>query len=193
MKKLNYVLLLALALCFILISCSSTQNQKSQEENIFSEVKFVKLPKMKIAMYTAISLNPEDDAINFMNNWARENGILDVKDYTPRNFGWDYPQLTREQKAKNLRGYGYCYTIPKDFIPKSEGAEITNIEEREYAVMRITDPFKDAFVAIPKGWVKLDNYVQNIAFRKPYKTDYFMEEIIQINGVTYMDIYFPVE
>ncbi|MDR2732839.1 MAG: GyrI-like domain-containing protein [Fibromonadaceae bacterium] len=181
---------------FILDYCHFVEDGKSgmAEANIYSEITIAKLPKMKIAKHRVISSNPEDEAIDYMNNWVKQSGLLDVKDYTPRKFGWDYPNLTDEQKAGNLRGYEYCYTIPEDFAPKSDGVDILHIEADEYAVMRITDPMNNPHISIPGGWKKLSEFVDSGEYKTTHWNNrYAMEEIIEINGVTYMDIYFPVK
>lgn len=163
--------------------------------SIYSEIKIQQLPKMRVARYVIISPQPENDVINYMDNWARASGLLDVQDYNPRKFGWDFPFVSEEQRAKfNLRGYVYLYTLPEDFIPKCDGAEIAYIEADEYAVMRITDPFANPFHIIPDAWKKLFDYVQNSEYRtKSWDNRYALEEVIEVDGVTYMDIFVPVK
>ena len=162
-------------------------------ENIYSEIKFEKQPRMRIARYVIISPNPECDVMNYMDNWAEKSGLLEVADFTPRKIGWDFHCVSEEQKTQfNLRGYVYCYTLPEDFTPKCDGAEIAYIEADEYAVLRITDPFADPFARIGGGWQKVFDYVQNSEYKtKVWDNRYCFEEIIEIDGVTYMDIYIP--
>jgi len=163
-------------------------------ETTYSEMKIVKLPKMKIAKHRIISHEPEDDVIKYMDNWAKENGLLDIIDFAPRKFGWDYPHLTEEQKSENLRGYEYCYTLPENFVPKSDDVEILFIESDEYAVLRIIDPFSNPFEKIPTGWEKLLNFVDNSENKTTHWDNrYCMEEVIEVDGKIYMDIYFPVK
>lgn len=197
MKKINCVLL-TLALGLVLVACISKKDDlnkkgESKMDSIYNEVEFKKLPKMRVAMYRVISQTPEDDVINYMDNWAKESGLLDVADYIPRKFGWDYPHLSEEQKSNNLRGYEFCYTIPENFTPKTEGADILYIESDEYAVIRVTDPFINPFDTIPNGWRKLYEFVNAGEFKTiHWNNRYAMEEVIEINGITYMDIYFPI-
>jgi len=58
-------------------------------DNVYSEIKLEKLPKMRIAKHTVVSPTPEEDVSNYMDNWAKESGLADLKDYVPRSFGWD--------------------------------------------------------------------------------------------------------
>ena len=163
-------------------------------DTIYSEVKFKTLPRMRVAMYRVASSNPEEEVMNYMNNWAKESGLFDIENFIPRAFGWDYPHLSEEQKSNNLRGYEFCYTIPENFTPKIEGADILYIESDEYAVIRITDPFTNPFDTIPNGWRKLYEFVNASEFKTTlWNNRYAMEEVIEIDGITYMDIYFPIK
>jgi DNA gyrase inhibitor GyrI len=163
-------------------------------ENSFSDVRIEKLPRMKVAMHKIISSEPENEVFEYMDNWAKESGLLDYKDYNSRKFGWNYPHLSEEEKSKNFRGYEYCYTLPENFIPKNDGVKILFIESDEYAVLRITDPFSNPFEKIPPAWEKLMDYVNNSEYKTTrWDNRYTMEEVIEINGITYMDIYIPVK
>ncbi|MCL2592593.1 MAG: hypothetical protein FWD82_04425 [Defluviitaleaceae bacterium] len=165
------------------------------DNNIYSEIKIVALEKVKVARYVIISPSPENDVVAYMNNWAKNSGLLDVKGYMPRKFGWDFPFVSEEQRAKfNLRGYVYLYTLPENFTPKCDGAEITYLEADEYAVMRITEPFNNPFETIPNGYKKLFEFVQSSEYKTTtWESRYCLEEVIEINGITYMDIYIPVK
>ena len=163
--------------------------------NIYSEVRFEKLPKMKIAKHTVVSLNPEEDVSKYMDNWAKESGLLALKDYTPRSFGWD-DDVDEEIKKSNphFRAYAKCITLPEDFTPKNNDIEILYIEADEYATLRITDPFSNPFEKIPGGWQKLWAYVQNSGYMPTvWDNRYSFEEIIETDGVIYMDLYIPVK
>jgi len=163
-------------------------------DNIFSEVRIKKLPKMKVAKHEVNSQTPEDDVTEYMENWKNESGIMDLKDYTPQSFGWDVAVKAEIQKNNpNFRGYALCVTLPENFTPKCDGVEITYIEAGEYAVMQITEPFVNPFERIPGGWQKLSDYLQ-IDDCRTIQADgrYWMEEVFVIDGVTFMNIYFPL-
>ena len=163
-------------------------------DTIFNEVEFIQLPRIRVAMYRVVSLNPEEEVINYMENWAKESGLLDIVGFSPRRFGWDYQQITEEQKKQNLRGYEFSYTIPENFTPKIEGVDIFYIEADEYAVLRITDPFKNPWDSIPSAWKKLSDFVLNSEYKPTHWNNRFaMEEIVEKDGITYMYIYFPIK
>jgi hypothetical protein len=164
-------------------------------DNIYSEIRFQKIEKTKVARYVIISPAPENNVIAYMDNWAKNSGLLDIENFIPRKWGWDFPFVSKEQREKfGLRGYVYCYTLPEDFEPKCCGAEIAYIEEDEYAVIRITEPFKDPFDTIPKGWQKLLSFVQSSEYKTTtWENRIAFEEVIVENGVEYMDLFLPVK
>lgn len=156
-------------------------------ENRYSEIKTVTLPKRKIARYVMISPNPEDDVISYMLRWAEASGLTKaVKD--PERIGWDFPFVTKEQQEQfGLRGYVCAYLIPESFEPKCCGAELAYLNEDTYATLTITDPHSNSFENIPYAYRMLLDYSQTsswenrIAFEKEYDVD----------GVHYMDVYVP--
>ena len=162
-------------------------------ENWNSEIRFEKLPKMRIAKHIVISLNPEEEVSVYMDNWAKESGLMDLKDYIFRSFGWDI-DVDDEDKENNpnFRGYAKCITVPEDFAPKHNGVETLYMQADEYAVLRITDPFSNPFERIPGGWQKLWKYVKNSGYMpKVWDNRHSFEEVIEIDGLTYMDVYVP--
>jgi len=160
-------------------------------DNNSGEIKVVKLPMMKIAKHTIISPNPEEDVSVYMDTWAKESGLLDLKDYMPRSFGWD-DDVSEEVKQSNpdFRGYSKCITLPNDFMPNSSGVVISHIEANEYATIRITDPFSCPWEKIPEGWQKLRAYIQNSTYTA---SAWGFEEVIEIDGVICMDIFIPIK
>lgn len=162
--------------------------------NIYSEIKIVTLPKMRIARYLIISQNPEQDTISYMDNWAKKSGLLDLKDYKPRRIGWDFPFVSRQQIEQfGLRGYTSAYIIPEDFESKCCGVEIAYINEDTYAMLRITDPHSNSFENIPKGYEILTDFINNSEFKtSTWENRLVFEEEFDINGIHYMDIYYPI-
>ena len=162
--------------------------------DIFSEIRFEKIPRMRIARYVIISPNPEGDVIKHMDNWAKESGLLDVAGWVSRKFGWDFPFVSDVQReAYGLRGYVYCCTIPEDFEPKTHSVEITYLDADEYAVLRIKEPFANPFERIPEGWAKLHEYVDKSEFKPTrHENRCWMEEVVFDGAKTCMDIYYPI-
>ena len=163
-------------------------------DKTFGEVRFEKLPRTRIAKHAIFSASPEGDVVSYMEDWAKKSGLFDIEGYTPRKFGWDVSVDEETKKANpELRGYGYCMTLPEDFTPKHGGVEITYIEADEYAVFRIVDPFSDPFAKIPGGWQELWNFVQNSEYKtRSWEGRYAFEEVTESGGVVHMDIYLPI-
>lgn len=164
-------------------------------ENIYSDMKIVTVPRMRIARYVIISPNPECDVINYMNNWVKKSGLLDISDFKSRKIGWDFPFVSEQQtKQFGLRGYVYACSIPEDFQPKCDGAEITYLEEDTYGMLTITNPHLDSFVRIPEGFKLLINQINNSEYKTlSWENRYCFEEEYVKDNVEFMDIYIPVK
>lgn len=153
----------------------------------FSEVRIDKLNCMTVASARRISNNPEDEAVTYMTKWAEKTGIGNS-----RRFGFDIP-VTEEEQNRGLRGYEYWVSVDENVLTPDD-ITLKNVEECKYAILRITDPFIDPFERIPMGWKKLASWVNS----KGYKTScekerYWLEEVLEIEGLVIMDIYFPIE
>jgi AraC family transcriptional regulator len=153
-----------------------------------SDIRIESLATMTVASAVRVSREPENDVIQLMNLWAQKRGMAP----DTRNFGFDVPVSEQEEQA-GLRGYEYWLVVDEG-TPVSEGVQLKKVEGCKYAVLRITDPFADPFERIPSGWKKLVAWINE----KGYKTScdkerYWPEEVIEVDGLTYMDIYFPIE
>jgi AraC family transcriptional regulator len=156
-------------------------------ENKYSDVRFETLDTMDVVSAYVISRNPEEEVIEFLTKWAGKNGI----NRNARNFGFDIPVSEEEQK-KGLRGYEYWIKVDES-VPTSDGVVVKRIEGCKYVVLRITDPFSEPFDVIPKGWKTLMEWVDSKGYSKICdKERYWLEEVIEKDGSTYMDIYFPI-
>lgn len=158
----------------------------------FSDVKIEKLDTMYVASSYVISDNPEVDVMDFMTEWMEKNNI-DIKS---RQFGFDIP-VSEEQSQKNLRGYE-CWIKVNENTNVSEEVKLKKIDECDYAILRITNPFSNPFEVIPAGWrtlaewVRLNGYMPDCSTNKVNKERYWLEEKFQDNGITYMNLYFPL-
>lgn len=158
-----------------------------QMDTIYSDVRFENLKTMFVAGSKVISANPEEEVIAFMTKWAEDNGISTGA----RQFGFDVP-VTEEERSKGLRGYEYWISVDEK-TPVGNDVTLKKVEECKYAVLRITDPFSNPFDTIPKGWKKLVDWVNGKGYKASCEIDrYWLEEVVKINEVTYMDLYFPV-
>jgi AraC family transcriptional regulator len=157
----------------------------------FSDVRIGKLDTMYVASFYVISNNPEDDVKSFMRGWMKSNNI----DPKSRQFGFDIP-VSEEQSEKGLRGYEYWVKVNED-TEVCEGVKLKRIDECEYAILRIRNPFSNPFEVIPAGWSKLMEWVNVKGYEqdfrdKCYKEKYCLEEEFEKDGVVYMDLYIPL-
>ena len=156
-------------------------------DGVYSEVRFEELEAMYVASSARVGHTPEDDVIEFMTRWADENGIS----ATARRFGFDVP-VSEKEHGEGLRGYEYWVEVPQD-TPVSDGVVLKKVEGCKYAVLRITDPFADPFERIPGGWRRLVEWVEAKDYGFAcHNQRYCLEEVIEENGTTYMDVFLPV-
>lgn len=158
-----------------------------QMDNIFNDVRFESLGTMFVASAKVVSSNPEEEVIAFLTEWIKENGI----DPQARTFGFDIP-VSEQEKNKGLRGYEYWVKVSEN-TPVNKGVALKKVEGCKYAVLRITNPFSNPFDTIPNGWKILVEWVNSKGYKASCdKERYWLEEVVEIDGVTYMDIYFPI-
>lgn len=163
--------------------------------HVYSEISLITVEKFRLARYAVISPEPESDAMEHMERWAKSSGLLDYPGYTPKKFGWDFPFVSEEQKEKfGMHGYVAAYIIPEEFTPSCGGAELVFQETDDYAVITITDPFKAPWEKIPGAYGKIYEYTneRHMAARD-YDHRICMEETYTRDGVAYMDVYVPVD
>ncbi len=153
-------------------------------ENHLSDVKYVQIPPYRMAKAQIISTNPEEEVISFLQNRLKTLGI-DISQ--SRSFGFDVPVSEKEQ-AQGIRGYEFWMAVPDSFSP-SDDVGIVDFPGGEYLSLRITDPFADPFTKIPDAWQHLVRHIKS----NNIKADYCglggcLEEVIETDGKTYMDI-----
>lgn len=181
-----------IALCD-LFSCSLDElvrQDMTRVGSIYSPVRVETVPAFRMARYTVISPEPEDDSLGRMKRWADETGITTHPDY--RLIGWDFPRLTQEQKSRfGLRGYTAACVLPEGFAGDCPGAEMASQEAADYAVITIREPFKAPFATIPKAYQLLLDYLHQNGGKENHGEEFlgcFEHEYVK-DGVTFMDVY----
>jgi DNA gyrase inhibitor GyrI len=147
------------------------------------------LPPMKVATYRIVSSTPEIDAANYMMELIQRKKLNFDK---LRKFGVDIP-VTETYQSKGFRGYEYLICLP-DNIKNVAGAILKYIPKRNYAVLRIEIPEENPFYAISKGWLDLIDWIETSGYEQAQQDPnrYMLEEQVEIDGATYMDLYYPV-
>ncbi|MDO4463998.1 MAG: helix-turn-helix domain-containing protein [Bacillota bacterium] len=164
-------------------------------DEIYSEVTIKTVKAFRMARYVMVTPKPEDDVNAYMDNWARQSGLLQLKPDAMR-IGWDFPYVSPElQNRFGLRGYVAAYVLPEGFETCYPGVEFANQEKADYAVITIHDPFVAAFERIPNAYKKIMEFLQANGFREKPKDDVLscFEYVYEKNGLTCMDVYVHVD
>lgn len=126
----------------------------SAYDEAYSNLRVETVPAFRYVMYTAISTNPEGDALDRIYKIAKENGVDN-----PKIIGWDFPFLSQEQiNVYNMHGYTAAWILPENVTP--EGLEIKEQMAHRYAAVHIESPFDNPFVTIPNGYKTIDEYMK---------------------------------
>ncbi len=152
-------------------------------------VSIKELPPMRVAAYRVMSSSPESDAATYM----MELMIMKkIRFDDLRKFGVDIP-VSEINHRQGLRCYEYWVCLP-DKIKSLVGATLKNIPRRIYAVLRIELPDENPFYAITTGWLELHAWIEDSEYEPAIHDPnrYMMEEQIEIDNITYMDLYYPV-
>ena len=155
-------------------------------EDIYSEIEIRKL---------MISPNPEDDVNAYMDNWARNSGLLTMHPDAKR-IGWDFPYVSSElQNRFGLRGYVAAYILPEGFETDCPGVEYEKQLEADYAVITVFDPFQNPFERIPNAYKRIMEYLQANNFRERPQDNVLscFEYVYDKDGVQRMDVYIHVK
>lgn len=151
-----------------------------------SEISLQSLPPMRMACYQVVSLEPENEGLQFMDAWVAARDLRDV-----RRFGFDSP-VSEEQAKAGLRGYEQWYSVPEG-IAGADGVMIRQFPGGRYAVLRLFNPFEAPFETIPAGWQHLHEWVQSQADVKG-GCHQCLEELVPGEGGTLdLVLYYPVE
>jgi len=123
-------------------------------DEAYSNLRVETVPSFRYVVYTAISTNPEGDALDRIYKIAKEHGVD-----SPKVIGWDFPYLSQEQiNVYNMHGYTAAWVLPDDLTP--DGLDIKEQKAQKYAAVHIESPFDNPFVLIPNGYKAIDEYMK---------------------------------
>ena len=152
-----------------------------------SEPKEVSINKLYVLSHTIISKNPEDEVNQYMKDYAVKHNLNILK-----MLGADSP-INEEQQAKGFRAYECWLVISKEQYENHKYMGVTKkvINESNYLMLRIEEPFANPFERIPNGWKKLVSiFNENYTFND-FPGFMCFEEILRIEGKEVMDIFIP--
>ena len=164
-------------------------------DDIYSEISIRHVKAFRMARYVMVTPNPEDDVIAYMDNWARQSGLLELQPDAMR-IGWDFPYVSLEMQNRfDPRGYVAAYILPEGFETKCQGVEYAKQKDADYAVITIYDPFISAFERIPNAYKKILEFMQANGFCEKPKDNILscFEYVYVKNSITCMDVYIHVD
>ncbi|MCL5999112.1 MAG: effector binding domain-containing protein [Chloroflexi bacterium] len=164
-----------------------TEEAGNRDHDHYGEVRIQTLEPLHIATYQSISSMPEHDAFEHMKQWLPRQHIDDTS--AMRAFGFDV-ELSERQKQQGLRGYEVWISVPAAVQP-SEDVALKDFAGGLYAVMKISDPFADAFNTIPQGWQRLWGWANESDQYMPASHQWLEEHKESAKG-PYLDICLPI-
>ncbi|MCX4341545.1 MAG: helix-turn-helix transcriptional regulator [Lachnospiraceae bacterium] len=165
------------------------------QHNIYSEITIKRVAPFRMASYIIISQDPENDALEHINHWAKSCGLTEVCPEV-KLIGWDFPFISQEQNNRfGMHGYVAACVIPDDFQTDYPGAIISENREADYAVITIKEPFIQPFERIPKAYKLIMDYLQTNNFKEKPQENIIgcFEYAYEKNGISYMDVYIHVD
>ncbi|MBR3106601.1 MAG: helix-turn-helix domain-containing protein [Clostridia bacterium] len=146
----------ALELCKV-FSCSLDQlfrEEMDKRSSAYTNLRVEEVAGFRYVEHTVISTDPENDALDRVFKYAKENGIEH-----PKVIGWDFPNLSVEQiNVFKMHGYTAAWVLPEGIDP--EGLEIREQPKHLYAAIHIERPFENPFVTIPGAYHTLGDYMR---------------------------------
>jgi len=159
-------------------------------EDAYSNIRIETVEEFSYIRYAVISMEPEEDAIRHVNEWANSLGIPQ-----PEVIGWDFPFASQEQiNVFHMHGYAAALILPPDLTLTDETAQILTQKKQRYAAITIKFPSNAPFHIIPGAYKTLSTYMQVNGCKHCEEKDVLScyEKEYTIDGIDYMDVYIAV-
>lgn len=158
----------------------------------YSDIRIVTVEPFRYISYAVISCEPEEDALTHVENWAKH-----LKAENPYIIGWDFPQVSQEQRnVFHMRGYGAALILADGQNIGDIDAEIKYQDRQKYITITLEEGKGGGeFEVIPNAYKALLTYMsingikekQDSALISCYEHEYF-----DSNGTKFMDIYIAI-
>lgn len=146
----------ALELCKV-FNCSLDnlfRDEMDKRSDKYTDLRIETVPGFRYVEHTVVSTDPEEDALDRVYKYAKENGVEDAK-----VIGWDFPKVSIEQtNVFKMHGYTAAWILPEGVTP--EGLEIKEQSDHRYVAIHIDRPFDNPFVTIPGAYATLGDYMR---------------------------------
>lgn len=125
-------------------------------DEAYSDIRFEMVEAFRYVKYAVISTEPEDDALNHVEVWAKELNIQN-----PEIIGWDFPLLSQEQiNVLNTHGYEAALILNNEVIIDAAKAEVIKQEKQKYIAITIKQPEVAPFRLIPNAYKVLMTHMK---------------------------------
>lgn len=153
-----------------------------------SSVRVVTLPPMRVASFYAYSEEPELEAYQKLQDWAKQHVSLQTGSQ-PRIFGFDIPATTH---ASPKHGYEFWLTVGPEVQAEGD-MEIKEFGGGLYAVL-LCEVKGDPWASIPGTWKKLVEWRENSRYQGG--SHQCLEEQLAVKdhakGEFNLDLYLPI-
>lgn len=176
-----------------LFSCSMDdliQNDMNVCDDAFSNIRVEEVEAFDYLRYAVVSMEPEEDAIGHVQNWAKMSGVE-----KPDVIGWDFPVLSQEQiNVYHMHGYAAAWILPEGFKVENPQAEVVHQRKQSYVAITIKEPFRAPFHLIPNAYKTLMAHIQvnQISAGEPEGVIPCFEKEYVKDGIAYMDVYIGI-
>lgn len=176
--------------------CSIDQMLKGNMDysnKAYSDIRIVTVEPFRYISYVVISCEPEDDAISHVEGWAKH-----LKIENPYVIGWDFPQISQEQRnVFHMRGYRAALILDEGQNSGDLDVEIVSQGRQNYITITLEEvPDEGEFAIIPNAYKALMTYMAINGIKEkhdPAILSCYEHEYFNNHGVKFMDIYIAIE
>lgn len=156
----------------------------------YSKIRVEEVESFQYVHYAVISKEPEDDAIRYIENWAKSFHIEN-----PEIIGWDFPYVSQEQiNVYHMHGYAAACILSSNIDLSNNNLEVLTQKKQKYLVITIKEPFSSPFTLIPYGYKTLMLYMEinGIKHKQSKEIISCFEKEYRKDNIQYMDVYIAV-
>ena len=161
-------------------------------DEAYSEIRIVTVEPFRYIPYAVVSVEPENDAIIHVRNWAKK-----LKIDNPRIIGWDFPNVSQEQRnVFHMHGYAAALVLDKNQDIGDINANIVTQEKQKYITITIRGTSEAPFVVIPNAYKALLTHMKANGMKEKRDSSIlscYEYEYVDDAGTNCMDIFIAIE
>lgn len=179
-----------------LFSCTMdelVQKDMNVSDEAYSDIRVEQVEAFRYISYAVISVEPEEDAIGHVKQWAKQLNM-----HHPKIIGWDFPEVSQEQiNVYHMHGYAAALILNEETAVDDEHMEVCCQEKQKYIAITISfaKTSQSPFQSIPNAYKILMTYMKTngIRHKRDKKVISCFEKEYTIEGEDYMDVYIAIE